>query len=85
MLKVVFSSVSLNFLFISEYREPTPPKGTGVHRYQFYLFLQSNGNDVELSSKSRTGFSLNDFFKENHHLCGPVATFQYKVAAPNDK
>lgn len=55
---------------IIEYAPPTPPKGTGKHRYVFAIF----GSDAKLKSQTiheRAKWSMNSFMK-HHHLSDPI-------------
>lgn len=63
------------------YNQPTPPRHTGQHKYQFYLF-ESTGKDVKSSQTSRGGFSLAQFVSENN-ICRLAARFQYQVDPPS--
>nr|XP_033803502.1 phosphatidylethanolamine-binding protein 4 isoform X2 [Geotrypetes seraphini] len=43
----------LNGTVLSEYRPPTPPKNTGYHRYQFYLYKQPANQNISLTEEER--------------------------------
>jgi len=55
---------------ITFYAGPTPPKGTGVHRYVFLLFKQ-HGKLDQATIKARNKFHVREFMKK-HHLGDPV-------------
>ncbi|XP_019741176.1 phosphatidylethanolamine-binding protein 4 [Hippocampus comes] len=62
---------------IDDYQPPTPPRGTGFHRYQFLLFHQgSNITSDSLDSESRGKWNL-DAFVLMFHLGEPVAKLQF--------
>ncbi|XP_026866973.2 phosphatidylethanolamine-binding protein 4 isoform X3 [Electrophorus electricus] len=64
---------------ISEYAGPTPPQGTGFHRYQFLLYEQGAGQVPKLSEQegsSRGNWDLQAFV-EKFGLVGPVASLQF--------
>ncbi|KAG7176581.1 protein D2-like isoform X2 [Homarus americanus] len=57
---------------IMSYARPTPPSGTGVHRYIFYLYEESN-KDITFQTISKRGkFNLHKYAQKNE-LCGPIA------------
>jgi phosphatidylethanolamine-binding protein (PEBP) family uncharacterized protein len=50
-----------------KYKPPSPSRGTGLHRYVFYLFEQKNGRiEPEKVSSSREDFNLGYFMKRNN-------------------
>lgn len=62
---------------------PSPPKGSGVHRYQFILFESTKQENVQLFLNKVGGrgqFSLEDFVKKNG-LCNIVGLFEFTVKA----
>ncbi|KAK1787067.1 hypothetical protein P4O66_017442 [Electrophorus voltai] len=64
---------------LSEYAGPTPPQGTGFHRYQFLLYEQGAGQVPKLSEQegsSRGNWDLQAFV-EKFGLVGPVASLQF--------
>jgi phosphatidylethanolamine-binding protein (PEBP) family uncharacterized protein len=61
---------------------PTPPKGTGQHRYFFAVFDQGSSTPIKPTPpQGRAGFSVDSFVKT--YGLRPVATALFKVAAPN--
>ncbi|KAI7848607.1 phosphatidylethanolamine-binding protein [Circinella umbellata] len=53
---------------LSSYYKPSPPKGTGFHRYIFFLYKQKDGKlDINNSSipESRAKFDFQQFAKDN--------------------
>ncbi|XP_069774031.1 phosphatidylethanolamine-binding protein 4 [Narcine bancroftii] len=64
---------------LSEYRPPTPPSGTGYHRYQFFLYEQPDEAIITLSeheTKSFGSWDL-DLFISRFKLGKPVASTQF--------
>lgn len=63
---------------------PSPPPGTGFHRYIWFLFesdnnLQFHGTRITGSSgKGRASFNIQDFIK-SHHLGQPVSVAAFEV------
>lgn len=58
---------------IFEYYSPTPPQGTGLHRYTFFIFKQLKGKtnfDLRFisgnSSESRSNTSTRDLISKYH-------------------
>ncbi|XP_019626432.1 PREDICTED: phosphatidylethanolamine-binding protein 4-like isoform X2 [Branchiostoma belcheri] len=64
---------------LMSYNPPTPPKGSGPHRYQFFLFQLQPGQDVTLKNDDRGKFDLQGF---TANLKGPVASTQFKAEKP---
>lgn len=62
------------------YAGPTPPKGTGVHRYQIVVFESTENPDVTLVSNKRGQFGLEKFVERNQ-LCDIVGMFEFVVPA----
>ncbi|XP_041066128.1 phosphatidylethanolamine-binding protein 4 [Carcharodon carcharias] len=63
---------------LSEYRPPTPPSGTGYHRYQFCLYEQPDDRIISLNkqeTKSLGSWDL-DSFVSSFNLGNPVASTQ---------
>lgn len=65
------------------YHGPTPPKGTGKHRYVFILYEQSTPNqtllpELEEPDVHRAFFNLDEFTKQNN--LKPVAASYILVA-----
>ncbi|KAI8421780.1 hypothetical protein MSG28_009742 [Choristoneura fumiferana] len=55
------------------YKPPTPPHGTGAHRYISLLYEQADGNNfLPAVPQSRSRFELADWLR-GKNLCGPVA------------
>ena len=57
----------LNFFFLSEYNPPTPPEGSGYHRYIFLLILQPKKETEYLPIVKRGKFNINKY-AEKHNL-----------------
>lgn len=62
---------------ILPYTPPTPPAGSGVHRY--YVGLYSQSTPLSINSMERTGFSI-DSFTGQYHLT-EVGLKMVKVAS----
>ncbi|CAG9787742.1 unnamed protein product [Diatraea saccharalis] len=55
------------------YKPPTPPRGTGPHRYISLLYEQGDGNNfLPPVPPTRSRFSLSSWLR-GKNLCGPVA------------
>ncbi|XP_028176231.1 phosphatidylethanolamine-binding protein 1-like [Ostrinia furnacalis] len=55
------------------YKPPTPPRGTGPHRYFGLLFEQADGNNfLPTVPSTRSRFVLANWLR-GKNLCGPVA------------
>ncbi|KAK8731138.1 hypothetical protein OTU49_007818 [Cherax quadricarinatus] len=64
---------------LMDYAPPTPPAGTGVHRYLFYLYQDTVEKDTELQAITKRGkFKLYEYTKQNA-LCGPVAQTMFST------
>jgi phosphatidylethanolamine-binding protein (PEBP) family uncharacterized protein len=51
---------------VMSWAPPTPPPGSGIHRYQFKLFLQPTTAPIESRSpKGRAAFSSDAFIQSN--------------------
>ncbi|XP_076846423.1 phosphatidylethanolamine-binding protein 4 [Brachyhypopomus gauderio] len=64
---------------LSEYAGPSPPKGSGFHRYQFLLYEQATGQALSLSEQeesSRGNWDPKEFVKK-FSLRDPVASLQF--------
>lgn len=75
--KDLLSGDQLTGTNVVEYARPTPPKGTGVHRYVIYLYEEFPPEDPEFvpfpgSFKERSHFDLHSY-AQSYDLCGPVA------------
>jgi len=58
---------------LSSYAPPTPPKGTGLHRYVFVLYEQQDTLNIDpLDDNARGKWRLREFAKK-HHIGTPVA------------
>ena len=69
---------------VVEYNPPTPPTGTGEHRYIFVRFKQKKGDDdvkVELGSKERSKWDLKGFVESNAEVLTPAGV-TFFVASP---
>ncbi|XP_045499087.1 phosphatidylethanolamine-binding protein 1-like [Colias croceus] len=61
------------------YKPPTPPRGTGPHRYMSLLYEQADGNNfLPTVPSSRSRFVLANWLR-GKNLCGPVASTQFRV------
>ena len=66
-------------IFCLAYAGPSPPKRSGLHRYQLLLYEQSNDSTVVTSGNlngNRASFNINEFVKINNFACF-VAAFQF--------
>ncbi|XP_058640970.1 phosphatidylethanolamine-binding protein 4 isoform X1 [Onychostoma macrolepis] len=63
---------------LSAYTRPTPPQGTGLHRYQFLIFEQPEGQSLSLSPQENSSRGNWDpqAFVERFGLARPVASLQ---------
>ncbi|KAM3965038.1 protein D2 [Aphomia sociella] len=60
------------------YKPPTPPRGTGPHRYMMFLYEQADGNNfLPTLPSSRSRFVLSKWLR-GKSLCGPVAGTQFR-------
>ena len=71
---------------VVEYNPPTPPTGTGEHRYVFVQFKQKKKKDgddfkVELGSKERSKWDLKGFVESNAEVLTPAGV-TFFVASP---
>lgn len=64
---------------LSAYTRPTPPQGTGLHRYQFLVFEQPEGQTLSLSPQEKSSLGNWDpqAFVQRFGLAGPVASLQF--------
>ncbi|XP_073723623.1 phosphatidylethanolamine-binding protein 4 isoform X1 [Misgurnus anguillicaudatus] len=64
---------------LSAYQPPTPPHGTGLHRYQFLVFEQPDGQTLSLTPKEKSSLGNWDPkpFVQRFGLTGPVAALQF--------
>ncbi|XP_073954994.1 protein D2-like [Choristoneura fumiferana] len=86
MLKSNIPGLSLSAKEISKtmgidyrpYKPPTPPHGTGAHRYISLLYEQADGNNfLPAVPQSRSRFELADWLR-GKNLCGPVASTLFR-------
>ena len=65
---------------LAPYAGPSPPSGSGLHRYVLFVFKQSNGKQQfeGVSSENRPNQNLRDFVKK-WTLGEPVAGDFFKV------
>ncbi|PFX31047.1 protein D2-like [Stylophora pistillata] len=59
------------------YNPPTPPSGSGPHRYYLYVFEQKHPLDIEAEVVKRCQFSIDDY-KQNNDLT-PVAMNMFQT------
>jgi len=71
----------------SEYKAPTPPVGSGLHRYVFLIFKQPGQVqfrephiDLSKTAPSRTHFSVREFIKK-YSLGQPIAGNYFQAQA----
>ncbi|KAI7797544.1 putative phosphatidylethanolamine-binding protein 4 [Triplophysa rosa] len=64
---------------LSAYTRPTPPKDTGLHRYQFIVFEQPDDKTPSLSPQEKSSLGNWDpqAFVQRFGLTGPVASLQF--------
>ncbi|XP_023658242.1 phosphatidylethanolamine-binding protein 4 [Paramormyrops kingsleyae] len=64
---------------LSGYRRPTPPRGTGLHRYQFMLFEQQGSGPLSLSCEEASSLGTWDpqAFVKRFRLGRPLAALQF--------
>ena len=67
---------------MADYEGPSPPGGTGYHRYQLFLFEQQK-TDVEPIGGGRGGWDLNAFVRANSLCHRLVAASQFLAANKN--
>ncbi|GAB6026442.1 hypothetical protein CHUAL_012641 [Chamberlinius hualienensis] len=60
------------------YAPPAPPKGSGTHRYQFFVFQQQE-NEVFNNITRRANFKMVQFF-DNRNFC-TTASIQFRTQA----
>lgn len=60
---------------VMPYMPPTPPKGSGKHRYVFLVFQQEKRQKIVDTIKKRSKFSINDYASKNS--LSRVAGFTY--------
>ncbi|CAB3226771.1 unnamed protein product [Arctia plantaginis] len=61
------------------YKPPTPPRGTGLHRYLCLLYEQADGNNfLPTVPTTRLRFSLAKWLV-GKNLCGPIAGIQFRT------
>lgn len=64
---------------VTDYAPPTPPNGTGVHRYLFYLYQETENTNATVESITKRGkFDLDEYAKQ-HALCGPIAVNMFST------
>ncbi len=70
-----------------EYKPPSPPVGSGPHRYFLILYDQGNHikkiDDSENNLAVRCGFSVRNFAEDNS-LVGPVAINMFETNNKKD-
>jgi len=69
---------------VVDYEGPSPPGGTGYHRYQLLLFEQPRANvDPVLNDNGRGRWDLNEFVRANDLCDRLVAASQFLAANRN--
>ncbi|KAK6962208.1 phosphatidylethanolamine-binding protein 4 [Biomphalaria glabrata] len=61
---------------ITDYYPPSPPRGHGEHRYQYFLYDDTNGGQI--SPPSGRKFQLCPFLAKHKIGRQPVASFQFR-------
>ncbi|XP_043537142.1 phosphatidylethanolamine-binding protein 4 isoform X2 [Chiloscyllium plagiosum] len=71
---------------LSEYRPPTPPSGTGYHRYQFFLYEQPDDRIISLNKQETKSFGSWDLdsFVSRFNLGSSVASTQFMTQNSED-
>uniref|UniRef100_UPI00398F40F4 phosphatidylethanolamine-binding protein 4 n=1 Tax=Pristiophorus japonicus TaxID=55135 RepID=UPI00398F40F4 len=71
---------------LSVYRPPTPPSGTGYHRYQFFLYEQPDNTVLSLTKKEAKSFGSWDLdsFMARFNLGSSVASTQLMIQNSED-
>ncbi|XP_061115305.1 phosphatidylethanolamine-binding protein 4 isoform X1 [Conger conger] len=71
---------------LSEYRRPTPPRNSGLHRYQFMLFEQPADETLHLSQEESSSLGNWDpqAFIQRFGLGSPLAAVQFLTQNPKD-
>ncbi|KAG7480730.1 hypothetical protein MATL_G00059410 [Megalops atlanticus] len=74
-------------LVLSDYRHPTPPQGTGLHRYQFMLFEQPADKTLSLSQEEKSSLGNWDpqAFIQRFGLGKPLASLQFLTQNAKDE
>ncbi|ELU11165.1 hypothetical protein CAPTEDRAFT_202306 [Capitella teleta] len=65
--------------FIPEYAPPSPPPGTGEHRYQFLLVEQSSKGAYQPITGDRGHFNLCNYLDRSGLSHSAVAVFQFQT------
>jgi len=73
------------YWYVVDYNGPSPPRGTGYHRYQLFLFEQhsTDGEPVLSNGVERGSWNLDAFVRDNHLCHRLVATSQFLAANEN--
>lgn len=66
-------------LHVTGYLGPSPPMGSGSHRYYFYLYQQSGHVDLAPLQKDRARFQPIDYAEANE-LGSPLAVTFFKTS-----
>lgn len=71
----VYDSNKGEFIPLVSYKGPAPPKGSGEHKYSFFLYIipdfSSLISDDHVPSNSRRRLSLNEFVEKNNMFLVP--------------
>ncbi|XP_063588472.1 protein D2-like isoform X1 [Penaeus indicus] len=62
---------------VVEYNGPTPPRGSGTHRYFFYLYRESQ---KQLPGVGKRGKFVLQTYAEENGLLGPIAMNMFKTS-----
>lgn len=70
---------------LTGYRPPSPPKQTGFHRYQFFVYLQKAKTIALLphENKTRAAWKLDEFLNR-YHFSEPEASTQFMTQNSQD-
>ncbi|KAL4716112.1 hypothetical protein ACJJTC_013889 [Scirpophaga incertulas] len=66
-------------IYYRAFKPPTPPRGTGAHRYISLVFVQRDGNNfLPTLPQMRSRFMLSSWLR-GKNLCGPVAGTAFRA------
>ncbi|XP_059497081.1 phosphatidylethanolamine-binding protein 4 isoform X2 [Stegostoma tigrinum] len=64
---------------LSEYRPPTPPSGTGYHRYQFFLYEQPEGRIISLNKQEAKSFAHDSDVVQNDSVADHIVCIDVQM------
>ncbi|XP_072255921.1 phosphatidylethanolamine-binding protein 4 [Pyxicephalus adspersus] len=72
---------------LSEYSAPSPPKRTGYHRYQTFVYMQHPGTTPKLLPEEKQSLGNWDpyAFAARYKLVGPLSKTQFMAQNPEDE